>query len=254
MSSHSVSVHGGSDEFHVKQRIAEGRQQFLGLELVCGQGALVPRAETELLALAAINALSLASSPMVIDLCCGVGNLACAVATYVPHARVWATDLTEDCVSWTRKNVEKLGLGARIEAVQGDLFKGLEGKGLEKTIDLIVCNPPYISTGRLSADRASLLQFEPREAFDGGPYGLSIHQRVVAEAPKFLKPSGWLVMEFGLGQHKQLKQLLQRSRAFDDVMLVNDASGYPRVVAGRLRQTANAIDLVASQRINLTSE
>lgn len=252
MSSQSLPLRG-SDEVHVKQRIAEGRQQFLGLELLCGQGALVPRAETELLALAAINALKSASSPLVIDLCCGVGNLACAVATYVPLARIWASDLTEECVRWTRKNVDKLSLGARIETVQGDLFKGLEGKGLEKMIDLIVCNPPYISTGRLATDRAGLLQDEPREAFDGGPYGLTIHQRVIAEAPKFLKPSGWLVMEFGVGQHRQVRKLLERSHAFDEITFVDDADGCPRVATGRLHPT-NAIDVPASQGIKLKSE
>lgn len=226
----------GPDEVEVRQRIAEGRQQFLGLELLCGVGALVPRPETELLGLTAIEKIKFTTSPRVIDLCCGVGNLACAVATYVPHARVWATDLTDDCVRWTRKNVDKLSLGARIETLQGDIFKGLEGKALEKTIDLIVCNPPYISTGRLAADRAELLKNEPREAFDGGPYGLSIHQRVVAEAPKFLKTSGWLMMEFGLGQDTQVRRLLERSRAFDEITLINDVSGYPRVAAGRVNR------------------
>ena len=225
----------GPDEVHVRQRITEGRQQFLGLELLCGQGALVPRPETELLGFPAIEKIKTASSAHVIDLCCGVGNLACAVATYVPHARVWATDLTDDCVRWTQKNVEKLSLGNRIQTVQGDLFQGLEGQALEKTIDLIVCNPPYISSGRLATDRADLLKDEPREAFDGGPYGLSIHQRVVAEAPKFLKAGGWLMMEFGLGQHTQVRRLLERSRAFNDITLVNDASGYPRVIAGRVK-------------------
>jgi release factor glutamine methyltransferase len=224
----------GPDEVEVRQRIAEGHQQFLGLQLLCGQGALVPRPETELLGLTAIEKIKITTSPRVIDLCCGVGNLACAVATYVPHARVWATDLTDDCVRWTRKNVDKLSLGARIETLQGDLFKGLEGKALEKTIDLIVCNPPYISTGRLAADRAGLLKNEPREAFDGGPYGLSIHQRVVAEAPKFLKSSGWLMMEFGLGQDTQVRRLLERRRAFDEITLINDVAGYPRVAAARV--------------------
>ena len=226
---------GDSDEVEVKQRITNGRQQFLGLELLCGEGALVPRPETELLGLTAIEKIKSTTSPRVIDVCCGVGNLACAVATYVPHARIWATDLTDACVRWAQKNVEKLSLGARIEILQGDLFKGLEGQGLEKTTDLIVCNPPYISTGRLAADHGGLLKNEPREAFDGGPYGLSVHQRVIAEAPKFLKASGWLVMEFGRGQHTQVRRLLERSRAFDEIMLVDDVSGYPRVAAGRVK-------------------
>jgi release factor glutamine methyltransferase len=226
---------GGPNEVEVRQRIAEGRQQFLGLELFCGEGALVPRPETELLGLTAIEKLKIANSPRVIDLCCGVGNLACAIATYVPQARVWATDLTDDCVRWAKKNVDKLSLGARIQTLQGDLFRGLDGQGLEKTTDLIVCNPPYISTGRLATDRAVLLKDEPREAFDGGPYGLTIHQRVVAEAPRFLKPGGWLVMEFGFGQDMQVKRLLERGRAFDEITLVKDSFGYPRVVTGRVK-------------------
>src|SRR5262245_21764440 len=72
---------GGPEEVDVRQRITEGRQQFLGLELLCGEGALVPRAETELLGLTGIDKIKGAPSPVhVIDLCCGVGNLACAVA------------------------------------------------------------------------------------------------------------------------------------------------------------------------------
>ena len=199
----------------MRDRIAPGHQKFLGLELLCGEGALVPRPETELLALAAMEKIKMTASPRVIDLCCGVGNLACAVAAFVPQAQVWATDLTDDCVRWAQKNVEKLSLAARVQTMQGDLFTALEGKGLERTIDLIVCNPPYISTGRLGADRSALLEHEPREAFDGGPYGLSIHQRVVADAPRFLKPCGWLFMEFGLRQDVQVRRLLERSPAFD---------------------------------------
>ena len=151
----------------------------------------------------------------VIDMCCGAGNLACAIAVHAPGVRVWASDLTDGCVSWTKRNVEQLGLGERVEVYQGDLFASLADKGLEGTVDIVVCNPPYISSGRLAGDRAELLENEPREAFDGGPYGLNIHQRVMADAPRFLKPGGWLLMEFGLGQHRQVKILLERSDQFE---------------------------------------
>ena len=123
------------------------------------------------------------------------------------------------------RNVEHLGLGDRVEVCQGDLFAGLADQGLEGTIDIVVCNPPYISSGRLAGDRAELLEHEPREAFDGGPYGLSIHQRVMADAPRFLKPGGWLLMEFGLGQHRQVKILLDRTQAVRERSnLSNDAA------------------------------
>ena len=118
----------------------------------------------------------------------------CALGTHAPidwsNAHVWAADLTGPCVETAKRNASALGLQSRVTVVQGDLFAALAGLQLEGTVDVIVCNPPYISTGRLAADRASLLKHEPREAFDAGPYGLAIHQRVVKAAPVFLKPGG----------------------------------------------------------------
>src|SRR5262245_26635112 len=163
------------DGFDVTRRLVEGRQKFLGIDLLCGPGALVPRLETELLGTAAIELGKSLEEPHVIDMCCGAGNLACAIASHLPSSRVWASDLTDGCVEWTRRNVTALHLASRVAVVQGDLFAGLAGQSLEHSIDIIVCNPPYISSSRLAGDRAALLQHEPREAFDGGPYGLSIH-------------------------------------------------------------------------------
>jgi release factor glutamine methyltransferase len=223
-------------EIDVVGSLAEGRQTFLGVELLCGPGALVPRPETELLGRTAIAKVKAAgAAPRVIDVCCGAGNLGCAIASHVPEARVWMTDLTDGCVGWTRRNVEQLGLGDRVTVRQGDLFGGLAGEGLEGTIDVIVCNPPYISTGRLAADRASLLDHEPREAFDGGPYGLTIHQRVLKEAQPFLKPGGWLLFEIGEGQDRQITLLFQRARVYDEIGLAVNAAGTPRVAVGRVK-------------------
>jgi release factor glutamine methyltransferase len=228
-------------EIDVTRRLEEGHQTFLGLDLLCGPGALVPRPETELLGRTAIEKVTAAGpSPRVIDVCCGAGNLGCAIATLVPDARVWATDLTDGCVGWTRRNVEHLGLGERMTVRQGDLFAGLAdagpgGASLDGTIDVIVCNPPYISTGRLSGDRAGLLEHEPREAFDGGPYGLTIHQRVLKEALPLLKPGGWLLFEIGEGQDRQIALLFQRARAYDSIDLARNAAGTPRVAFGRVK-------------------
>jgi len=228
-------------EIDVTRRLEEGHQTFLGIDLLCGPGALVPRPETELLGRTAIEKVRAAGpSPRVVDVCCGAGNLGCAIATLVPEARVWATDLTDGCVGWTRRNVEHLGLGDRMTVRQGDLFAGLadagpDGSSLDGTIDVIVCNPPYISTGRLAGDRAGLLDHEPREAFDGGPYGLTIHQRVLKEALPLLKPGGWLLFEIGEGQDRQIALLFQRARAYDAIDLARNAAGTPRVAFGRVK-------------------
>ena len=219
----------------VTAAFAKGTHAFMGLTLLVEPGALIPRAETELLGGAAVEVLKAMKNPFVIDMCCGSGNLACAIAHHVPTATVFAADLTPSCAALARKNAEHLGLNERLTVFQGDLFEPLRACLLSGGVDVIVCNPPYISTSKLQTDRASLLEHEPREAFDGGPYGLAIHQRVIKEAGTLLKPNGALLFEFGLGQERQMKALFERARVYTGIRFVNNAEGAPRaVVATRL--------------------
>jgi release factor glutamine methyltransferase len=227
----------------VSDALAKGRTTFMGLELAVVPGVLVPRAETELLARTALSLLGgmNTDAPRVIDMCTGAGNLACAIASHVTRASVWCSDLTDNCVEVARANVLQLGLADRIVVAQGDLFAGLEGVGLEDSIDLIVCNPPYVSQKRLlDGDRTSLLVEEPREAFDGGPYGLSIHQRVMKEALPFLRAGSALAFEFGLGQDRQVRMLFERTGAFENLHCVANESGEARVIHGRKHMSPGA--------------
>jgi release factor glutamine methyltransferase len=107
--------------------------------------------------------------------------------------------------------------------------------GLEGNVALIVANPPYMSTRRL-AERPDLAN-EPREAFDAGPYGLAIHQRLVREALPFLSVGGYLIFEFGLGQDRQIRLLLDRAREYD-FEFVADPDGNPRVAVARRKTPA----------------
>lgn len=219
------------DQTHVARARATGRVTFLGFELLCHPKTLVPRAETELLARIAIEKLAaLERDTRLVDVCCGAGNIACAIAMVVPSASVWATDLTDHAVANARANVEHLALGSRIEILQGDLLRALEGQRLEGAVDVIACNPPYISTGRLDKDRSALLGLEPREAFDGGPYGFTSHQRVINEAHTYLSSGGWLALEVGLGQERQVDLLFTRAKGYAAAEHRKDADGNVRVV------------------------
>ncbi len=223
-----------SEDERVRRAYAEGRVRFLDLDLEIAPGALVPRRETELLARTAIGLLAaLPGDLRVVDMCCGSGNLACAIASFIPQSHVWASDLTDGCVAVTRRNVARLDLGARVTVTQGDLFAALAGSGLEAAVDVVVCNPPYISTGRLEKERKELLDHEPREAFDGGPYGLTIHQRVVREAPPFLRAGGSLLFEIGLGQERQVDVLFRRATSYTATVHEKDADGHVRVVMAK---------------------
>lgn len=215
--------------------LVTGYQHFLGVKLLTGPDVLAARDETELLGREVITTLkkldvdNQGRELRLIDMGCGSGNISCAVAVAVPDVRVWASDLTESCAVLTRKNAALNGVQERVEVSQGDLFEPLRGRGLEGTIDVVEMNPPYIASSSLEKQRAELLLHEPREAFDGGPYGISIHSRLIREAPTFLKPGGYLLFEFGVGQARQVQLLVERSRLYSGIRFAEDESGELRV-------------------------
>ncbi len=212
------------------------RFAFMGLSLRAYGAVLRPRPETELLGRQAQAILARRlGAQVVVDMCCGCGNLAVALAHGHPQALVYACDLTEECVEVAQTNAAEHGLQQRVIVKQGDLFAALHGIGLEHKVDLVLCNPPYISTGKLERDRSDLLEEEPREAFDGGPYGISVMQRVVRESVRFIKPGGWIAIEFGHGQERQARLLIERTERFEQITFADDESGAPRVVMARRR-------------------
>jgi release factor glutamine methyltransferase len=209
--------------------------KFMSISIVAGPGVLAPRAETELLGRTALELLAdLGDAPVVIDMCCGSGNLGLAIADARPDARLFLSDLTDETTAQARENTRRLRLGDRVIIGQGDMFAGLATALGDTRADLIVCNPPYISTAKLAGDSAHLLEKEPREAFDAGAYGIAIHQRLIADAPNHLRAGGWLAFEFGAGQDRQVALLLKRNGAFGPINFAQNENKVPRVAFAQL--------------------
>lgn len=214
-----------------------GRQSFMGLELLAGPEALVPRRETELLGYAALDVLQriVASRgrALVLDLCTGSGNLALALAHYEPRCEVIGGDVSPEAVSLARRNAERMRLADRVRFVEGDLFALADASRLRYAADLVVCNPPYISSAKLAGMPREIVEYEPRLAFDGGVFGISLLLRLVAEAPHFLKPASWLCFEVGAGQGEPIARRLDRSGAYGTVERVRDGAGEVRAILAR---------------------
>jgi release factor glutamine methyltransferase len=211
-----------------------GLQQFMGLELLVDRGALIPRKETELLCQSAIDALrgmvSLRETVMVVDVCTGSGNLAVAVAHYVPQARVFASDLSPEAVALARRNARHFGLEERVEVREGDLFAPFENSFFYGNVDLLTCNPPYISSRKVDTLPDEIIGHEPRLAFDGGPFGVKILNRFIQESPRFLRKGGRIVFEVGLGQGPAILQKLRSNGTFREVVPIKDRSDEVRVI------------------------
>jgi release factor glutamine methyltransferase len=212
-----------------------GTVEFLGIPLLVESGVLVPREETELLSQKAIDVLAAGNGRkrIVVDMCCGAGNLACAIALKAPNVEVWGSDLSHQSVQLSRKNVEYCQVGDIVTIVQGDLFEPLEEAGIKGCVDVIACNPPYIPEKTINGPLADLLELEPIEAFEAGPYGISFHQGVTNRAVSWLRAGGALLFEFGLGQERLVKTIIKRTGVFSDVELFPDKEGNPRVAMAR---------------------
>ena len=214
-----------------------GRQRFMGFDFICDKRALIPRKETEILGLKALElSVELAQNKSeihIIDVCCGAGNLGLAVAALNSKAIVYATDISQEAVELSRENIDHLNLCQRVVAEQGDLFSSLENKDYSEKADLIICNPPYISGGKVKNMNPEISENEPVLAFDGGMLGTKIIQKLIVEAPKYLKKNGWLTFEVGVGQGEFVMQLCQRSGRYDTVDSISDISGNIRVISVR---------------------
>jgi release factor glutamine methyltransferase len=215
------------------------RQMFMGLELVAGPAALIPRKETEILGRALVaKARELARERgelLIVDLCTGCGNLALACAAHEPSARVWGADLSADAVALARRNAQHCGLESRVRFVEGDLFAPFEAAAFVGRCDIVSCNPPYISAAKVPGMHPEISGFEPELAFNGGTYGISILTRFLREAPRFLKPESWLALEIGAGQGPAIARQLAKNPIFSWIDTCTDAAGEIRAVLARTR-------------------
>lgn len=209
-----------------------GKQRFMELEVLAHPGAMIPRQETEIVGWAAVRtAQELArerEAVRVIDLCTGSGNLALAVAYYEPKAQVVGIDITQDAVHLARQNAHYLHMEDRVTFHCGDLFAPVDTPEYRNQIDLVICNPPYISSAQVDRMPEEIHRFEPREAFDGGPFGIRILQRFLQETPRFLKPKSYLCFEVGAGQGAAIERLLRKNEAYDTIDIYADHHGQTR--------------------------
>ena len=183
-----------------------GRAPFRSLELAVGPGVFVPRPETEQVVQFAIDALRAVPSaePVAVDLGTGSGAIALAMATEVPHARVFAVENSPEAFIWARRNIEETG-AANARAVFIDLADALPD--LDGRVDVVISNPPYIPAAAIPRDPEVRL-FDPPAALYGGEDGLDVVRTISQVARRLLHPGGTLVLEHGELQGADIRALL----------------------------------------------
>ena len=206
-----------------------GEAEFRGRVFQVSPEVLIPRPETEVLIDLAVDRLKTQKTARVVDLGTGSGIVAISLALECPQAGIVAVDLSPGAISVARNNAGRLG--AAVDFRQGDWFAPLTGE----RFDLIVSNPPYVADGDPHLSRDGL-PFEPQMALsdlEKGGDGLACIRRIVAAAPAFLNPGGWLLFEHGYDQGVASRNLLTAA-GFKAAFTHPDLAGTDRVSGGQL--------------------
>lgn len=185
-----------------------GNWEFYGLPLCVNKDVLIPRDDTCAVTELAINqGLFLGQSPRILDLCCGSGCIGLAIASRLHDARVTMADISKDAIHVAKKNISINHMGGRVSCVELDVMQ--TAPGFLGKFDMIVSNPPYITTEEMKDLSPSVRDFEPHIALYGGDDGLDFYRAIIQNFTNALNSGGYLVFEFGMGQGNDVCKLLE---------------------------------------------
>ncbi len=208
-----------------------GEWEFYGLPLDISSEVLIPRPDTEVLAEQAIAYIKTLGECRVLDLCAGSGCIGLAVAANAPQARVVLGEWSDGALKICRQNIRRNGLTGRVVPIQADARERPE-KSLGD-FQCIISNPPYIPHGDISGLDASVRDYEPHLALDGGEDGLDFYRAIAEKWKEALNVGGRLYFEVGIGQADSVLRIM-RAQGFGDIQVVKDLHEIPRVVFGTL--------------------
>ena len=252
----------------IKQRAAGkpvaylvGHREFFSLPFTVTPDVLIPRPDTELLV---VRALDIAKpqprvndpperpeaddapevptpkptptppKPITIaDVGAGSGILAVTLAKHLPTSTVTMIDVSPAALKVAQGNAERTKVSDRIEAIESDLFAAVPA---ERKFDLIVSNPPYITSDEMQQLEVDVRRYEPALALDGGPQGTTVIERLIPQAAERLRPGGWLLMEISPTIVGRVEQLLEADPRLERQPTQKDAAGLARVVQARRKE------------------
>lgn len=207
-----------------------GRKEFWGLNFAVNREVLIPRPDTEVLVEEVLKeyADSDKEGLRALDVGCGSGAIAIALATELKKTLLEATDISQGAVDVARLNAEKHGVGDRISFSTGDLFSPVTG-----LFDCIVSNPPYIGDEEFASLSREVRDFEPEGALRAKGDGLYFHKRLISEGQPYLKIGCRIFLEIGLRQAQSVTDLIKAAGVYGDVRIRRDYGGIERCISAR---------------------
>jgi release factor glutamine methyltransferase len=208
-----------------------GSREFYGLPLKTTPATLIPRPDTEALVEAALAKIPQNASLNILDLGTGTGAVALAIAKNRPNCKVTAVDTSSGALGVALENAQALKLN-NVRLLESNWFSGLSLAKESEKFDVIVSNPPYIAQDDAHLKQGDL-RFEPISALASGLDGLDDIRQIIQDAPHYLKPNGWLMLEHGYDQAEAVAALFSE-RGFSEIGNAKDIAGTLRVTFGEI--------------------
>ncbi len=204
-----------------------GEWEFFGMRLFVGEGVLIPRPDTEVLVETVLHWCKGKQALRVLDLCTGSGCIALALQKHLPDAQVHALDLSEDALSYAKRNAAYHRLPVILH--QGDVLDMQDPQAYGR-FDVIVSNPPYLTEQEMTQLQREI-RFEPETALAAGADGLLFYRNITRIWNNALNPGGLLAFEIGEQQGKDVSNIMERHN-FTDIQIIQDYAHHDRVVIG----------------------
>jgi release factor glutamine methyltransferase len=210
-----------------------GRKEFYGLEFKVNREVLIPRPETELVVDAVLEWASGREEDICgVDLGCGSGNLAVTLAYHLPQAAFYAVDISAEALRVAQANAVQHGVMQRIHFCRGDYFEALSEIEPPPLFNLVVANPPYLTAAEIDALPATIRDYEPRLALNGGLDGLKAYRSILKGMSRYLRRPGLMALEIGASQGRDILALCRSHSFFHTLTLLRDYQELPRVILG----------------------
>jgi len=213
-----------------------GHQEFWGLDFEVTPDVLIPRPETEhiveaVLDLARREDMSKGARLRIVDVGTGSGCIALALASELPRAVLFGSDISRPALVVASSNAMRLGMPERVKFLESDLLARFLDEDFLSSFDFVVSNPPYVARDEMDKVQREVREFEPRVAWGGLERGDEIYRRLFPEAQRVLKPRGYVVAEIGYNMRDAVVSLL--GHEWTDVEVRPDLAGIPRVVIAK---------------------
>jgi release factor glutamine methyltransferase len=222
---------------HVPLQYITRRVEFMSLDFVVDEGALIPRPETEILVETVLNKAQDSEfsdkNIIIMEIGTGSGNIAVSLAKNLNKAEIYTNDISLDALTLAKTNVQRHDVVDKVHLLHGDFFGIFCNYAEKEHIDFIVSNPPYVSESEWNNLEPEVKEHEPWQALVGGKDGLHYYRQIIKDAGDWLRPGGYLVIEIGEEQANAIIKLMRNEEHYGEIEIIKDLQGKERIISAR---------------------